>query len=275
MPKPKVKEQWAAIVWKSKNSEKINKKGEASLCDIVDLTCVPKKYRTEGCIASLKWVDTSTDKTSYHKAEVLKISITETNIRFFETVVTAMKSTYIPENIEASKESSFKISDFYTSPGKGKVEIYPGTNFYFSEGIKANIMDKSIVLELVNHWPLLVRHALIEVYKKNLALFCTKGSKKDERPDIDAHFYKALYYLKAAVESAVAINDLAVIVDLLGILTLKPMWNLDLCNSLLGPISDLFQSKYEMYIIVACAVLRLILRNFAPVIKSSDKDNDC
>ncbi|XP_011330395.1 katanin p80 WD40 repeat-containing subunit B1 isoform X2 [Ooceraea biroi] len=76
--------------------------------------------------------------------------------------------------------------------------------------------------------------------------------------------------LKAAVESAVAMNDLAVIVDLLSILTLKPtMWNLDLCNSLLGPISDLLQSKYEMYITVACSALRLILRNFAPVIKSN------
>ncbi|KMQ92602.1 katanin p80 wd40-containing subunit b1 [Lasius niger] len=51
--------------------------------------------------------------------------------------------------------------------------------------------------------------------------------------------------LKAAVESAVAMNDLAIIVDLLGILTLKP------------------------YITVACSALRLILRNFAPVIKSN------
>ncbi|XP_012235415.1 katanin p80 WD40 repeat-containing subunit B1-like isoform X2 [Linepithema humile] len=76
--------------------------------------------------------------------------------------------------------------------------------------------------------------------------------------------------LKAAVDSAVAMNDLAIIVDLLGILTLKQsMWNLDLCNSLLGPISDLLQSKYEMYITVACSALRLILRNFAPVIKSN------
>ncbi|XP_077261817.1 katanin p80 WD40 repeat-containing subunit B1-like isoform X1 [Temnothorax americanus] len=84
-------------------------------------------------------------------------------------------------------------------------------------------------------------------------------------------FTKILWHnkdLKAAVESAVAMNDLAVIVDLLGIFTLKPaMWNLDLCNFLLGFISDLFQSKYEMYITVACAALRIILRNFAPVIK--------
>lgn len=61
----------------SKNSEKKNKKGEGGevrFCDVVDLTCVPKKYRTEGCVVSSKWVDTSTGKTSYHKAEVLKIS---------------------------------------------------------------------------------------------------------------------------------------------------------------------------------------------------------
>ncbi|XP_078046137.1 katanin p80 isoform X3 [Augochlora pura] len=76
--------------------------------------------------------------------------------------------------------------------------------------------------------------------------------------------------LKAAAESAVAMNDLSVIVDLLGILTVKPtMWNLDLCNSLLGPIGDLLQSKYEMYITVGSSALRLILRNFASVIKSN------
>lgn len=74
MPKPKIKEQWAAILWETKKSEKMNKKGEAMLYDIIDLTYVPKKYRTEGCVASLKWVDTSTGKTSYHKAKVLKIS---------------------------------------------------------------------------------------------------------------------------------------------------------------------------------------------------------
>ncbi|XP_043285326.1 katanin p80 WD40 repeat-containing subunit B1 isoform X2 [Venturia canescens] len=76
--------------------------------------------------------------------------------------------------------------------------------------------------------------------------------------------------LKSAIDSAVAMNDLSVIVDLLGVLTLKPtMWNLDLCNSLLMPISELLQSKYEMYVTVGITALRLILRNFAPVIKSN------
>ncbi|KAJ8683410.1 hypothetical protein QAD02_019202, partial [Eretmocerus hayati] len=76
--------------------------------------------------------------------------------------------------------------------------------------------------------------------------------------------------MKSAVDSAVAMNDLSVIVDLLGVLVLKPaIWNLDLCNSLLAPITELLQSKYEMYVNVGCSGLRIILRNFAPVIKSN------
>lgn len=76
--------------------------------------------------------------------------------------------------------------------------------------------------------------------------------------------------LKAAVDSAVAMNDLAVVVDLLSVIILRPsIWNLDLCVALLPPVYDLIQSKYEMYMIVGCNTLRLILRNFAPVIKTN------
>ncbi|XP_021913295.1 katanin p80 WD40 repeat-containing subunit B1 isoform X2 [Zootermopsis nevadensis] len=76
--------------------------------------------------------------------------------------------------------------------------------------------------------------------------------------------------LKAAVDSAVAMNDLAVVVDLLGVIMLRPsIWNLDLCVALLPTIYDLIQSKYEMYMTVGCNTLRLILRNFAPVIKTN------
>jgi len=76
--------------------------------------------------------------------------------------------------------------------------------------------------------------------------------------------------LKAAVDSAVAMNDLAVVVDLLSVIILRPsIWNLDLCVALLPPVYDLIQSKYEMYMTVGCNTLRLILRNFAPVIKTN------
>lgn len=52
---------------------------------------------------------------------------------------------------------------------------------------------------------------------------------------------------KAAIESAVAMDDPAVIVDLLGVLVLRPtIWSLDICGSVLPSISDLLQSKYEL-----------------------------
>ncbi|XP_034235933.1 katanin p80 WD40 repeat-containing subunit B1 isoform X2 [Thrips palmi] len=76
--------------------------------------------------------------------------------------------------------------------------------------------------------------------------------------------------LKVAVDAALEMNDLAIVVDLLGILTLRPsIWNLDLCVSLLNPIYELLQSKYEMYMTVGCNALRLILRNFSSLIKTN------
>ncbi|XP_026271697.1 katanin p80 WD40 repeat-containing subunit B1 isoform X2 [Frankliniella occidentalis] len=76
--------------------------------------------------------------------------------------------------------------------------------------------------------------------------------------------------LKVAVDTALEMNDLAIVVDLLGILTLRPsIWNLDLCVSLLDPIHELLQSKYEMYMTVGCNTLRLILRNFSSLIKTN------
>lgn len=76
--------------------------------------------------------------------------------------------------------------------------------------------------------------------------------------------------IKTAVDSAIAMNDQAVIVDLLGVITQRPgIWNLDLCGVLLPAIYNLLQSKFEMHITVGCEALRLILRNFSSVIKSN------
>lgn len=52
---------------------------------------------------------------------------------------------------------------------------------------------------------------------------------------------------KAAIESAVAMGNLSVVVDLLGVLVLRsPIWTLDICGTVLPSISDLLQSKYEL-----------------------------
>lgn len=75
---------------------------------------------------------------------------------------------------------------------------------------------------------------------------------------------------KVAVETAVNMNDPAVIVDLLSVIIFRPfLWSLDLCVLLLPAIADLLQSKFEVYVTTACNSLRLILKNFATVIKSN------
>ncbi|PNF32849.1 Katanin p80 WD40 repeat-containing subunit B1 [Cryptotermes secundus] len=77
---------------------------------------------------------------------------------------------------------------------------------------------------------------------------------------------------KAAIDSAVAMKDLSVIVDILGVMMLRQsVWNLDLCVAFLPAIYDLIQSKYEIYMTAGCNALMLILRNFAQVIKTNMK----
>uniref|UniRef100_A0A670YLU0 Katanin p80 WD40 repeat-containing subunit B1 n=1 Tax=Pseudonaja textilis TaxID=8673 RepID=A0A670YLU0_PSETE len=73
--------------------------------------------------------------------------------------------------------------------------------------------------------------------------------------------------IKTSVDSAVAINDLSVVVDLLNIVNQKPsLWKLDLCTVVLPQIEKLLQSKYESYVQTGCASLKLILQRFLPLI---------
>lgn len=52
---------------------------------------------------------------------------------------------------------------------------------------------------------------------------------------------------KAAIDSAVAMGNPSVVVDLLEVLVLRPsIWTLDICGSVLPSISELLQSKYEL-----------------------------
>lgn len=60
-------------------------------------------------------------------------------------------------------------------------------------------------------------------------------------------FLDVFFKYFAAVEKAASLNDQAVVVDLLSVITLRPsIWNLDLCEALLPSIGELLQSKYEM-----------------------------
>ncbi|NXV62914.1 KTNB1 protein, partial [Molothrus ater] len=70
-----------------------------------------------------------------------------------------------------------------------------------------------------------------------------------------------------SLDSAVAINDLSVVVDLLNIVNQKAsLWKLDLCTIVLPQIEKLLQSKYESYVQTGCTSLKLILQRFLPLI---------
>uniref|UniRef100_A0A8C6TPF2 Katanin p80 WD40 repeat-containing subunit B1 n=1 Tax=Neogobius melanostomus TaxID=47308 RepID=A0A8C6TPF2_9GOBI len=54
--------------------------------------------------------------------------------------------------------------------------------------------------------------------------------------------------IKRALDTAVSMNDLAIVVDILNIINLQPLlWKLDLCTTVLPQIDKLLQSKYERY----------------------------
>lgn len=76
--------------------------------------------------------------------------------------------------------------------------------------------------------------------------------------------------IKAALEMAVAMGDLHVLVDILGVLNDRySIWSLDVCVCVLPKVEELLLSKYEPYIITGLNTLKLILRHFGPVIKSN------
>ncbi|XP_064467024.1 katanin p80 WD40 repeat-containing subunit B1-like isoform X2 [Ornithodoros turicata] len=75
---------------------------------------------------------------------------------------------------------------------------------------------------------------------------------------------------KAAIDTALSMNDLSVIVDIFSVIAIRPqIWNLNMCQMTLPAIYDLLQSKYESYMSVGCLCLRVILKHFGPTIKTN------
>ncbi|XP_077502512.1 katanin p80 isoform X2 [Amblyomma americanum] len=75
---------------------------------------------------------------------------------------------------------------------------------------------------------------------------------------------------KMAIETALTMNDQSTLVDILNIIVLRPqIWTLDMCQTILPAIFGLLQSKYESYMSTGCACLRILLKNFASVIKTN------
>ncbi|XP_072516093.1 katanin p80 WD40 repeat-containing subunit B1 isoform X2 [Salminus brasiliensis] len=76
--------------------------------------------------------------------------------------------------------------------------------------------------------------------------------------------------IKTSLDSAVSINDLSIVVDILNIVNLKPsLWKLDTCNTILPQIEELLQSKYESYVQTGYMSLKIILKRFWPLISET------
>ncbi|XP_050501448.1 katanin p80 WD40 repeat-containing subunit B1 isoform X2 [Diabrotica virgifera virgifera] len=127
---------------------------------------------------------------------------------------------------------------------------------YTSPGFQQQLPDMSEaeVLGVImrGHDPIM---DILNTRKRSLRLVLTQYRSKD---------------MKTAVESAVAMGDVAVLVDLLGVINTKySLWNLDLCVLVLPKILELLQSKYEAYLTVGCNTLKFILRHFGDTIRNN------
>ncbi|XP_033989779.1 LOW QUALITY PROTEIN: katanin p80 WD40 repeat-containing subunit B1 [Trematomus bernacchii] len=76
--------------------------------------------------------------------------------------------------------------------------------------------------------------------------------------------------IKSALDAAVSMNDLSIVVDILNIINLQlSLWKLDLCTTVLPQIEQLLQSKYESYIQTGCSSLKMIMKHFWKLISET------
>ncbi|PAA85585.1 hypothetical protein BOX15_Mlig018822g1 [Macrostomum lignano] len=76
--------------------------------------------------------------------------------------------------------------------------------------------------------------------------------------------------VKTAVDCALLIQDSAVLIDLLNVLTAnQSLWTLDISAALLPAIRDLFNSKHASYVETGATAALLVLRQFSTLIKST------
>ncbi|VDP72223.1 unnamed protein product [Echinostoma caproni] len=75
---------------------------------------------------------------------------------------------------------------------------------------------------------------------------------------------------RTAVETALTLNEPAVLIDLLSVLAQnEKLWNLDLCHALLPHLAESVRSKYTTHVETTCQALRVILKNFAQLIRQT------
>lgn len=76
--------------------------------------------------------------------------------------------------------------------------------------------------------------------------------------------------IKTALDSAVGMNDQAVLHDVINMMLQKASsWTLDHCTSLLPILGGLISSRHDNYFDTGLSGIKLLLRSFAPIIKAN------
>ncbi|XP_053211179.1 katanin p80 WD40 repeat-containing subunit B1-like isoform X3 [Panonychus citri] len=149
----------------------------------------------------------------------------------------------IPE--ARDRPAGLDLDDFLPKHLQDTVRLgyHPQPEMSESEAMQAIIRGHKSVVTALSH------------RRKNLQIVLAMWSTKDARN---------------ALEQAINMEDQSVLVDILNVITLKPAsWTLDMCQILVQPIYELLQSRYESYMTVGCSALKLILKNFATIIKTN------
>ncbi|GAB1293505.1 Katanin p80 WD40 repeat-containing subunit B1 [Apodemus speciosus] len=145
---------------------------------------------------------------------------------------------------------------------KGEPVIIPATR---NEPIGLKASDFLPAVKVPQQAELVDEDAMSQIRKGHDTMFVVLTSRHKNLDTVRAVWTTG--DIKTSVDSAVAINDLSVVVDLLNIVNQKAsLWKLDLCTTVLPQIEKLLQSKYESYVQTGCTSLKLILQRFLPLI---------
>lgn len=76
--------------------------------------------------------------------------------------------------------------------------------------------------------------------------------------------------VRSAIKCCMDLGDLSLVVDMLSVLNVKKdLWNLDLCLLICPKLLDLITSLHKRYLETGCCTLKLILKTFGHLLKSS------
>nr|XP_020458339.1 katanin p80 WD40 repeat-containing subunit B1 [Monopterus albus] len=150
---------------------------------------------------------------------------------------------------------------------KPQVKIIPSTR---NEPIGLNVAD-FLPTPLNNRAGALSEEESLSQIQKGHDTMCVMLSSRHKNLETVRAVW-AREDIKSALDTAVSMNDLSILVDILNIINLQPsLWKLDLCMTILPQIDKLLQSKYESYMQTGSTSLRLIMKHFWVLISDTLK----